>query len=304
MYKYCNILVGLDISEKDDEVLRYTAFLLKHIKCEKMFFMHVTYEHDLPKEIKDQYPELTKATDVEIRSTMKETVESILPRKNRPELFFYVREGYVVQNMLTTVKHDHIDLIIVGKKPHSEQGAQVAIKLTRKTPCSVLRVPMGNDPEITKVLVPIDFSDCSKLAVKRAITIAAETEPKLPLLFFHAYDVPSGYMKTGKSFDEFSEIMKNNASQRFEEFMEDVDLQNVPYEKEFVYSEEVDEAILDKAHTTRCDLIIVGARGRSASAAFLLGSLSESLIRTSRIPILAVKKKEEGMGLLDAILKL
>jgi len=48
----------------------------------------------------------------------------------------------------------------------------------------------------------------------------------------------------------------------------------------------------------------MGARGRKAGAGVLLGSTTEHLIKTTTVPLLAVKEKGAGMGLLDAILKL
>jgi nucleotide-binding universal stress UspA family protein len=48
-------------------------------------------------------------------------------------------------------------------------------------------------------------------------------------------------------------------------------------------------------------LVAVGARGRTAAAALLLGSVTEQLIRSTEIPLIAVKKKGTGMGLLDAL---
>jgi len=50
------------------------------------------------------------------------------------------------------------------------------------------------------------------------------------------------------------------------------------------------------------DLLVVGARGRANGAGILLGSVTEKLIRTVSIPILAVKKKGAGLDILNAIL--
>jgi hypothetical protein len=49
-------------------------------------------------------------------------------------------------------------------------------------------------------------------------------------------------------------------------------------------------------------LIVIGAKGRSLAALVLLGSVTEKLIETTHVPILAVKKKGSGMGFLEALL--
>ena len=52
------------------------------------------------------------------------------------------------------------------------------------------------------------------------------------------------------------------------------------------------------------DLVVIGARGRSNDAAALLGGVTEQVIRSARSPLMVVKKKGEGLRLLDALLEL
>jgi hypothetical protein len=50
------------------------------------------------------------------------------------------------------------------------------------------------------------------------------------------------------------------------------------------------------------DLIVMSTRGRSRSAAILLGSVTEETIIESRLPLLAVKHFGARMGVLEALL--
>jgi nucleotide-binding universal stress UspA family protein len=56
----------------------------------------------------------------------------------------------------------------------------------------------------------------------------------------------------------------------------------------------------DISEEQQVDLVAVGARGRTA-AALLLGSITERLIRSTEIPLIAVKKKGTGLSLLAAL---
>jgi nucleotide-binding universal stress UspA family protein len=56
----------------------------------------------------------------------------------------------------------------------------------------------------------------------------------------------------------------------------------------------------DISEEQQVDLMAVGARGRTA-AALLLGSITERLIRSTEIPLIAVKKKGTGLSLLAAL---
>ena len=78
MYPYKKVLVGLDMSVKDDEVIRYTAFARKFFKYSDIYFMHVTPEHDLPEEIREQYPELNHTTDEQLRDVVRAKVQEHL----------------------------------------------------------------------------------------------------------------------------------------------------------------------------------------------------------------------------------
>ena len=50
------------------------------------------------------------------------------------------------------------------------------------------------------------------------------------------------------------------------------------------------------------DLVVVGTRGRSPSAAVLLGSESEHVLVESRVPVLITKEPGERIGVLQALL--
>jgi nucleotide-binding universal stress UspA family protein len=50
------------------------------------------------------------------------------------------------------------------------------------------------------------------------------------------------------------------------------------------------------------DMIVVGSRGLSRSAAAILGSTAERVLTCSPLPVLIVKRKGETVHLLDALL--
>ena len=51
-----------------------------------------------------------------------------------------------------------------------------------------------------------------------------------------------------------------------------------------------------------CDLVVMATRGRSRSAAILLGSVTEETIVETRVPLLVVKHYGAQLGLLQALL--
>ena len=80
------------------------------------------------------------------------------------------------------------------------------------------------------------------------------------------------------------------------------DLQGIKAVPRFKMTENVIKGILAFADETDTSLIVVGARGRSGDiAAILLGSVTEGLIRNTTRPLLAVKKKGQGLNILEAL---
>jgi len=121
----------------------------------------------------------------------------------------------------------------------------------------------------------------------------------------NVYDVPSGYYKTGKSYEQFAEIMKGHAEKKYQEFISSIDLKGLKAVPNFKIEKKnyrgIWEAVLEEKEV---HLLIMGARGRKAGAGVLLGSVTEHLIRTTKVPLLAVKKKGTGLSLLDALFRL
>lgn len=70
----------------------------------------------------------------------------------------------------------------------------------------------------------------------------------------------------------------------------------------FEHGGDVSETVLRVARERQADLIVMGTRGRSASAATLLGSVVEQTIISSHVPVLAVKEYGSQLGVLRALL--
>jgi len=149
----------------------------------------------------------------------------------------------------------------------------------------------------------VDFSEISMDALEVAVALALAAELK-EIHCLHVYNVPLGYYKTGKSYEEFAEIMKGHAEKNLQEFMKEVDLKGLTLTPIFKLEKKEYKGIEEVIEEHEIYLLVIGARGRRAGAGVMLGSVTEHLIRTTTIPLLAVKRKGTGMSLLEALLKL
>jgi nucleotide-binding universal stress UspA family protein len=192
----------------------------------------------------------------------------------------------------------------MGRKIEMEGSGSLAKYMAQKSPCSVLFLTEKAEISIPeKVLIPLDFSEHSHLTFQFARKLFEETNTKI--LGLHIYQVPIGYYKTGKSYDEFARIMEGHARKDYEKFLHKFKHQN--FECLFLMNENENAGkfITGIAQENQADWIIMGSRGRTSSASVLLGSIAENLVESNnKLPMLIFKKKGENMNLIDAILKI
>ncbi len=137
---------------------------------------------------------------------------------------------------------------------------------------------------IIEILVPMDFSDCSKGALAFAMRIAAASESRLHLLYV-CDDPILNQASTGQEFrDELADKMSMNF----------VDLLDPAQREQFrtVMSVRFGTAyheIESYAKENGIELIVIGNVGHSAVAEVLLGSVTSHVIHNASCPVLSVK---------------
>lgn len=302
MYRYKNLLVGLNLSDQDIAAIRYAAMVSQMARSEKIYFIHVAANLEIPEDVRAEYPDLLEPADELARKQMEEMVNRGFHGHHGTEKVYEVAEGAPLAMLLEWSRQNDIDLILMGRKQDCGENSKLAAKLVRKAPCSVFIIPAGSAAKIGKILVPVDFSENSADAMETAIAFASASSARLACL--HVYQVPTGYHKTGKTYEEFAAIMKGHAEKDYRNFISTLNLRGRDVLPIFELENKPWKAIKAAAQKEQADLLVMGSRGRSAAAAVLLGSVTERLIRTTEMPLLAVKKKGANLSLLEAILKL
>ena len=304
MYQYKRLLVGISLKGQDGSSIRYASMISRLAKSEQITFYHVAPTVDVDEEVCEIYPELKQSCDGSTTQEIESLVKEYFDGHPDTKLNCEAVDGSPLVELLRRSKEDDVDLIVMRKRIGEKASGNLSIKLARKAPCSVLFVPEGAKAWYNHITVPIDYSENSKDALETAVTIAQANGIK-EIRCLHVYKVPAGYYKTGKSFEQFAEIMKGHAKKHYEDFIKSIDLQGISLVPKFRLEEKDYKGIWEELlERSDIDLLIMGAKGRKAGAGILLGSVTEHLIKTTTVPLLAVKKKGTGMGLLDALLKL
>lgn len=310
------IVVGLSHSLLDEELINYSNFLAETTEVDHIYFVHIVNLH-LPEKVLAEFPYLEK----EALAERKQEVEDLVAKHCHDGKRIVSHSVEIIQSsnklkgLLKAIVDFNADLVVIGRIKDKEKSSVVTQRLARRAPCQILIIPEGaykridGGMQIKTVLVPIDFSEYSSLSLDRAIRFARRNKERheIDIVCQYVYRLPSGYHLTGKSESEFSDIMCANAKEGWDEFIEEVDTEGINIR--IVYSEDINDDltsdIRDLAIEIDADVIIIGSKGRTATAALFLGSFAEKLINNStNFSLLVVRKKKEYDGILDRIKKL
>ncbi|MBA5793308.1 universal stress protein [Flavobacterium sp. xlx-214] len=141
---------------------------------------------------------------------------------------------------------------------------------------------------MNKILVPTDFSAQAYNALKAAAGIARKSNAEIILL--HIIDLPQETMDMIKPGYDLPEIMffKQHAEARLSEISLSQDLNGLTVSQILKLGRTFDE-VTTVAKDQNIDLIVMGSHGASGFKELFIGSNTEKVIRTSEIPVLAIK---------------
>jgi nucleotide-binding universal stress UspA family protein len=144
----------------------------------------------------------------------------------------------------------------------------------------------GGDMRINKVLVPVDFSPASTLAVNHGIALARKFRAKLTLL--HVVETATALLYT---FPTEAEKVERQRLEQAEKMLpvlvgpEDQDDLDVKF---LVQPGDVEEIIEKTVHDEKADAVVMGTHGRSIFGRLLIGSVTQGLLRKLGVPVLTV----------------
>jgi len=135
-----------------------------------------------------------------------------------------------------------------------------------------------------RVLCPIDFSTVSINACKWAIEFVKEYEnAELHLAHFIFFKRRAGM------FIHIDEIFKERAEKDFEQLIQELEKEapnvNIKYS---IYSANPKDGIASLAKKNKYNMVVVGTTGLTALKNMTIGSVTEYLIKNSRVPIVAI----------------
>lgn len=145
--------------------------------------------------------------------------------------------------------------------------------------------------QIKRMLVPIDFSGTSDLALEYAIEMGLRYGASLHLI--HVLEDPMliGGHPDGFAIDlpDLRTRMAEDAGALLDDAKDKCIRANVPATTEVVFGKPA-TTIVDLPLERAYDLIVMGTHGRTGFAHLMLGSVAERVVRTAPCPVLTVRE--------------
>lgn len=300
------VLVAVDLTEMDETLVRYIVMLSNAISFDKVYFLNVMKSMQYPEKVIEKYPDLLAPMDEAAKNEIQYTITHFSGNQFQTDYEIEIKDGHRVEKILKWAKVKEVDLIVLGRKSGFKGEGIVSSKIVNLAPCSVILVPEVLPESLQKILVPLDYLRKSETVIEFSLNMASNISG-LEITCLNIYDVPTGYHASGKTYEEFAEIMKHNAEDSFNECLDKYDTKGIKIEAIYELDENrhVAEKIYQISIKERVSAIVIESKSRTQAAAMLLGSMAEKLIKlNSQIPLIIVKDRKHNMDFFEALLKI
>jgi nucleotide-binding universal stress UspA family protein len=299
MTRYKRLIVPLGLRDLDQGAISWASRISGLAASEHVLFIHALDTPDFPSETMEKYPWLLAPLDETIREKMEQLVHESWDGNPDTAISFEVAKGKSDSiAILEAIIRDDSDLVIVGRGAF---GGGIAVKLARKSPCSVMSVHTDHAKKLERILVPTDFSEFSRNALDVA-TAFAKMESVTSIDSFHVFNIGSVHGMVTLPEEEQIRLAEEFAVDLHRDFLKDADLHGVEVMPHLVMDRSVPIAASRLARELGVDLIVTSCRGKNAVSSWLLGSNAESLLEQAPVPVLAAKVKGTGRNLLESLL--
>jgi nucleotide-binding universal stress UspA family protein len=200
-----------------------------------------------------------------------------------------------------------IDLIVIATRGNTGLRHLVlgstAERVVRYSPCPVL-VVRANDSKkkparqlatFRKILVPVDFSDCSTKGLDHAKALAREFKAKLILL----HSIALQYYVASDEYARYDlprllEQIDEAAKQQMRDLVQQTNWNGVEVETSIEIGH-AGQQICAEATERNAGLIAISTHGRTGFKHVLLGSTAEYVVRHASCPVLVVPSRERAL---------
>lgn len=141
-----------------------------------------------------------------------------------------------------------------------------------------------------RILVPVDGSSTSNLALKEAIGLVRGRQSRLRIV--HVVDAINF---TGDTIIDAAELLRESGRRILRKAETRARNAGITAEVKLLesqtFSDRISDVVARDVATWRADVVVMGTHGRRGFNRMLLGSVADGVVRTSRVPVLLIRGK-------------
>ena len=294
-----NILLARDFSPISNQVLRHGLDLASRTGATlHLLYAEVLHESAVPSDARpDPSADLDKVRE-QLRRSGNGAPLATDPTEV-PVEEAVVRDVAAGPAILSYADENDIDLIALGT--HGRRGIRrallgsVAEEVVRHADRPVMTVRGREDeldrgtPAIDQILVPVDFSKHSREALRTAREFARLYDARIDALHVVEESLhPAFYVGGVKSVRDIDPDIEDKAQDRLDEFLEMTDGPDVETATHVLLGKPAPK-IEEFVESHGVDLVCIATHGQTGLERFLLGSVTEKVVRHVGCPVLTVK---------------
>lgn len=147
----------------------------------------------------------------------------------------------------------------------------------------------------THFLLPTDGSAASQACVSAAVALAQESKAQVTGLYviqpFHLFTYDVAMIEDTR--DTYEKHSAEHARACLETLERAAQEKGVPCKTKVVKADQIYEAIIKTAKSSKCDLIVMSSHGRRGVQALVLGSETQKVLTHCEMPVLVLPTPRE-----------
>lgn len=266
------ILVALDLSEMDENLITYASFLAESLGVEQVYFVHNIKKYELSQLFAEQLENIN--LDELIGDELNDKVSELFTAKASWEVL--ISEDPYTETLINYVVNKYyVDLVLLGNKNHLKGSSTVNGKLLRLLRCDIFLVPESPGFALNSLWTGTDFSRESKKAFGVANSIAEITGASITAA--HVYTVPiqfSPYLPE----ETMAPKIRKHVTEKCRKFIEKLAYKTSIAQKIIPGRDTgIAEQLIDETQKANADLLIIGDKGSNNFSTLLIGSVTENI---------------------------
>ncbi len=279
-----NILIALDLSDIDKDLIKYASFLSEQLDIEKVFFVHNIKKY----EISDLFSEQMR--DLDLDKLISDEIDELVSENftSETEKKVLISEDPYTESLINYIANKYqIDLVLVGNKNNHIGTGIVSDKLMRILKCDILAIPKNARTGLNNIWTGTDFSKESRKVFQLTDILKAKSGARITAA--HIYNVPIQFAPYLDKEDMVPKIEKHS-EEKFQKFLSRYNIEGVETRNIRGRDSSVSEKLAQEAEKAGADLLVVADKGGNVFSSLLVGSVTNDLFNSNlHLPLWVVK---------------